>query len=486
MAGERLEHKVASGVAWSFSEKLLSMVVQMVVSIVVARMVAPADFGVMAIMTFFTSVSLAIVDSGFSQTLIRKSSPTDEEYRSVLTFNVVVAVVLYVLLVATSPLVARLYDAPIIADIAPVLFLVLPINSLCVVQTVMYTREFRFALLSKIVFAASLISGVVAVVMAIMGCGIWALVAQRLLMMGIKAIAFWMLRRWRTSARPTVRSLREMAPFSLRLLATDLIASIYNNVAQLFIGKMHTTSTLGYYSQAQKLKDLPVTSTVQAVQGVTFPALAQIKDDDEKFAEGYLRIVRMLGFVVFPVMLMFVAIAPDMFMLLLGEKWMPTVPYFEILALSGLLYPIAIVSYNILKTKSDGRVIVRLEIAKRLVMTAVLCYTIPQSVEAVAWGMTAMAVVEFLLNSSAAMRYVRATWGRLLGALTPSFLLAAVMFGVLFIGNAYLADMHYALRLAIDIVVGTVLYFALASLFKLRALGEGIDILKGILKAKSV
>lgn len=481
MAGERLEHKVASGVAWSFSEKLLSMVVQMVVSIVVARMVAPADFGVMAIMTFFTSVSLAIVDSGFSQTLIRKSSPTDEEYRSVLTFNVVVAVVLYALLVAISPLVARLYDAPIIADIAPVLFLVLPINSLCVVQTVMYTREFRFALLSKIVFAASLISGVVAVVMAIMGCGIWALVAQRLLMMGIKAIAFWMLRRWRTTARPTMRSLREMAPFSLRLLATDLIASIYNNVAQLFIGKMHTTSTLGYYSQAQKLKDLPVTSTVQAVQGVTFPALAQIKDDDEKFAEGYLRIVRMLGFVVFPVMLMFVAIAPDMFMLLLGEKWMPTVPYFEILALSGLLYPIAIVSYNILKTKSDGRVILRLEVVKRVIMTVILCCTIPQSVEAVAWGMTAMAVVEFLLNSSAAMRYVRTTWGRLLGALTPSFLLAAVMFGVLYIGNPHLLGMHIVLRLAIDILAGAAIYIALAWLLRLRALREGFDLVKGMI-----
>ena len=481
MAGERLEHKVASGVAWSFSEKLLSMVVQMVVSIVVARMVAPADFGVMAIMTFFTSVSLAIVDSGFSQTLIRKSSPTDEEYRSVLTFNVVVAVVLYALLVAISPLVARLYDAPIIAEIAPVLFLVLPINSLCVVQTVMYTREFRFALLSKIVFAASLISGVVAVVMAIMGCGIWALVAQRLLMMGIKAIAFWMLRRWRTTARPTMRSLREMAPFSLRLLATDLIASIYNNVAQLFIGKMHTTSTLGYYSQAQKLKDLPVTSTVQAVQGVTFPALAQIKDDDEKFAEGYLRIVRMLGFVVFPVMLMFVAIAPDMFMLLLGEKWMPTVPYFEILALSGLLYPIAIVSYNILKTKSDGRVILRLEVVKRVIMTVILCCAIPQSVEAVAWGMTAMAVVEFLLNSSAAMCYVRATWGRLLGALTPSFLLAAVMFGVLYIGNPYLLGMHIVLRLAIDILAGAAIYIALAWLLRLRALREGFDLVKGLI-----
>ena len=200
MSQQKLEHRVASGVAWSFSEKLLTMIIQMVVSIVVARQLAPSDFGVMAIMTFFTSVSLAIVDSGFSQTLIRKPNPTDEEYCSVLRFNVVVSLMLYALLVLLASPLARLYDSPAIAQIAPVLFLVLPINSLCVVQTVMYTREFRFALLSKIVFAASLISGVIAVVMAVMGCGIWALVAQRLLMMGIKAGAFWWIRRWRTSA----------------------------------------------------------------------------------------------------------------------------------------------------------------------------------------------------------------------------------------------------------------------------------------------
>ena len=247
MAEQKLELKVASGVAWSFAEKLLSMVIQMAVSIIVARMLAPADFGVMAIMTFFTSVTLAIVDSGFSQALIRKQEPTEEEYRSVLRFNIVVSVLLYALLVAIAPPLSRLYDSPIIADIAPVLFLVLPINSLCVVQTVMFTREFRFALLSKIVFLSSLISGIVAVVMAIMGCGIWSLVVQRLLMMGIKAISFWAIRRWRSDAKFSFKALRAMAPFATRLLATELIASVYNNIAQLFIGKIHTTSTLGYY-----------------------------------------------------------------------------------------------------------------------------------------------------------------------------------------------------------------------------------------------
>lgn len=476
---QKLEHKVASGVAWSFSEKLLSMVVQMVVSIVVARQLAPSDFGVMAIMTFFTSVALAIVDSGFSQTLIRKADPTDEDYRSVLSFNIVVSVVLYGLFVVAAYPLAELYSTPVIRDIAPVLFLVLPINSLCVVQTVMFTREFRFALLSKIVFAASLISGVVAVVMALAGFGIWSLVAQRLLMMGIKAAAFWWIRRWRTEARFSFTALRAMAPFSLRLLATDLIASIYNNVAQLFIGKMHSTTALGYYSQAQKLKDLPVISTVQAIQGVTYPALAKLSTDGQKFADGYLRIVELLSFVLFPVMLGFVAIAPDMFMLLLGEKWMPTVPYFEILALSGLFYPLSVVSYNVLKSKSDGKVIVRLEVIKRIIMTAVLCYTIPRGVESVAWGMTAMAFVDFVINTAAAFRYLSLSSFRLLVSILPQLLLAVVMFVGLHLLEPYIASLSLGLRLIVEIAAGIVIYAAGAFVCRLRALRELIQLLRG-------
>lgn len=481
---EKLEHRVVSGVAWSFSEKLLSMVVQMAVSIIVARQLAPADFGVMAILTFFTSVALTIVDSGFSQTLIRKESPTDGEYRSVLGFNVAMSAILYVVLVALSYPLARFYEQPVISDIAPVLFLVLPINSLCVVQTVMFTREFRFALLSKIVFASSLISGIVAVVMALAGCGIWSLVAQRLLMMGIKAVAFWSIRRWRSSERFSMALLCSMAPFSLRLLATDLISAVYNNVAQLFIGKLYSAHALGFYSQAQKLKDLPVTSTVQAVQGVTYPALAKIADTDDKFSAGYLRIINLLSFAVFPVMLGMVAIAPEMFMLLLGEKWMPTVPYFEILALSGLFYPLAIVAYNIIKVRSDGRVILRLEVVKRVVMTIILAVTIPLGIEAVAWGMTAMAAVDFIINLAAAMRYVNIGIAPILRALIPQFVVAAMMFVVLYMLNPYLSALSCGVHLFIDVAIGAISYAALAYTFRLRAFNEAVTLLRE-LRSKS-
>lgn len=476
-----MEHKVVSGVVWSFAEKFLTMLVQMVVSIIVARRLMPEDFGVMAILTFFTSVALTIVDSGFSQTLIRKREPSDSDYRSVFLFNVVVALVLYFVLWALAAPIARFYGHSVIRDVAPVLFLLLPINSLCVVQTVMFTREFRFKLLSNIVFFASLVSGVVAVAMAVAGCGIWALVAQRLLQMGIKAVAFWLIRRWRVRGGVSLSALRDMAPFSLRLLATDLIASIYNNVAQLFVGKIYSTASLGYYSQAQKLKDLAVISTVQSVQGVTYPALSKLSADDEKFSAGYERIVRLLSFVLFPAMLGLVAISSDMFMLLLGERWMPTVPYFRILALSGMVYPLAMVGYNVLKIKSDGRLVVRLEVVKRVVMTLVLCVTIPTGIEAVAWGMTAMAFVEFMLNSGFALRLMSFGVVRLAKALLPSLLLSLVVYFGLEILNPHLAHLSVALRLTADIALAVVSYIALAWALRLRAFHEVIDLIKGLI-----
>ena len=476
-----MEHKVVSGVVWSFAEKFLTMLVQMVVSIIVARRLMPEDFGVMAILTFFTSVALTIVDSGFSQTLIRKREPSDSDYRSVFLFNVVVALVLYFVLWALAAPIARFYGHSVIRDVAPVLFLLLPINSLCVVQTVMFTREFRFKLLSNIVFFASLVSGVVAVAMAVAGCGIWALVAQRLLQMGIKAVAFWLIRRWRVRGGVSLSALREMAPFSLRLLASDLIASIYNNVAQLFVGKIYSTASLGYYSQAQKLKDLAVISTVQSVQGVTYPALSKLSADDEKFSAGYERIVRLLSFVLFPAMLGLVAISSDMFMLLLGERWMPTVPYFRILALSGMVYPLAMVGYNVLKIKSDGRLVVRLEVVKRVVMTLVLCVTIPTGIEAVAWGMTAMAFVEFMLNSGFALRLMSFGVVRLAKALLPSLLLSLVVYFGLEILNPHLAHLSVALRLTADIALAVVSYIALAWALRLRAFHEVIDLIKGLI-----
>ena len=189
----------------------------------------------------------------------------------------------------------------------------------------------------------------------------------------------------------------------------------------------------------------------------------------------------MLGFVLFPVMLGFVAIADDMFMLLLGQRWMPTVPYFEILALSGLVYPLAVVAYNVLKVRSDGRVILRLEVVKRVIMTAVLCYTIPRGVMAVAWGMTAMAGVEFLLNTGVALRLAKMGAMRLIKSLTPSLVIAVAMYFAILWVAPYMADMALSLRLLCEILCGGAVYLILASILRLNVLKECVQLLRSML-----
>jgi O-antigen/teichoic acid export membrane protein len=453
----------------------------MVVSIVVARLLLPEDFGVMAILTFFTALALVMVDSGFSQTLIRKDSPSREDYQSVFAFNIGVSVVLYVALVALAPVVARYYELPVIAKIAPVLFLLLPINALCVIQNTIFTREFRFQLLSKANFAASLVAGAVAVAMALAGCGVWSLVGQRVATLAVKTLILWVRSDWRPSLGLSMRPVREMAPFSFRLLTTDLIASIYNNISQMFIGKIYSADTLGFFNQAQKFKDLPLTSAMQSVQSVTYPALSKIGDQREKFAESYRQVLMVVSFMLFPAMIGIAVVAEDLFALLLGEKWMPTVPYLQILCLTGLFQPLAIIAYNILKVKSNGAIILRLEIAKKALMTLLLALTIPHSVKAVAWGLVVMSFCEFAINFIASMRYTSLTLWRAIRTLLPTVIVTAVMAtAVIFVGRA-MCECGVALRLVVEIVVGVVVYLLASVACRLEAFSEIRTLLRKML-----
>lgn len=480
MNGE-LRDRVASGVAWNMAEKAGSMLLQAVVSLIVLRLLLPEDLGIMAIPTVFSALALVVVDSGFSQTLIRKTEPTPQDYQSVFLFNVVVSLLLYGLLVVLAPVAARFYHMPILTRIAPVLFLLLPLNALCVIQNTRFTRQFRFALISKVVFASTLAGGAVAVGMALAGCGVWSLVGQRVTAMGAKAGLFWVLSDWRPRARFDGGALRRMAPYSTRLLATDLIASVYNNISQLFVGKMYSADTLGYFNQAQKLKELPVTATVQSVQNVTFPALSKIADDAPKFAESYRQVVLVVSFLLFPAMVGLIGVAHDLFAFVLGSKWMPIVPYFRVACLAGLFAPIAMIAYNVLKVRSNGSVIVRLEVAKKLVMTGILALTIPRGPMAITWGLAAASLFEMAINFGAARRYTRFTVGCFLSTLLPSAFLSALMYGAILLLARWTAFTP-ALALLLKTLLGALVYIGLAALLRLEAFGVVLELIKKFIR----
>lgn len=478
----KLVDQVAKGVAWSTAEKVCSMLLQMVVSIVVARMLVPEDFGVMAILTFFTAVALVVVDSGFSQTLLRKESPSNDDYKSVFLFNLGVSALLYLLFVLLSPLLAQYYDLAVIVKIAPVLFLLLPLNALGIIQNTKLSREFRFGLLSRINFVASLVAGAVAIAVAVCGGGVWALVAQRVSVVAVKSSLLWWRGDWRGEGKFSGSAWRAMAPFSLRLMSTDIVSAIYNNIAQLFIGKVYSPNTLGYFNQAQKIKDLPVQSAVLSVQTVTYPAMAKIKDDAEKFAESFRKVLMINIFVMAPLVVGMSLVAEPLFLLLLGERWLPTVPYFEVIALAGLFYPLAMVAYNVLKVHSNGAIIFRLELVKKGVMTFILALAIPHSTMAVAYGLVAMTLIEFIINFAATRRYTTLGWWTMVRSIIPSLLLTAMMGIAVHMIDFYLQNLSNIVMLALQVATGVVVYVVGAWIFRVEAFSEFMCIVKGILK----
>ncbi|MBQ1201805.1 MAG: lipopolysaccharide biosynthesis protein, partial [Alistipes sp.] len=360
-------------------------------------------------------------------------------------------------------------------------FLLLPVNALTVIQNTIFARQFRFATLSRINFASATIAGVAAITMAWCGFGVWSLVAQRLAQVTVKAVLLWWRGDWRCKGRFDFSALRAMSGFSFRLMGTDIISYLYNNIAQLFIGKMHSATTLGYYNQAQKLKELPVTSVVQSFQSVTYPALANVKGDKQKFADSYLRVLAITAAVIAPVMVGMVAVADDMFMLMLGQRWMPTVPYFKILSLAGLFYPISMIAYNVLKVAGDGGVILRLEIIKKAIMTIILVLAIPHSVTAIAWGMVVMAVVELMLNALYSLRFAELKAFDLVCTLLPIALLTTAMYFAVRVVGYYTADFGLFARFMVQIAVGVATYLLGALIFRMKFLKDILQSVKRII-----
>ena len=479
-----LTQRVASGVAWSISEKIGSALLQIVVSIVVANRVMPIDMGIIAVLTVFTALAQVVVDSGFSQTLIRKNSPDEKDFNAVFGFNILCSILLYALLTAISPIVADFYGWPILSKGAPVLFLLLPLNALCVIQNTIMVREFRFAQLSTITLLSSLISGLLAIAMALLGLGIWSLVGQRVALMATKAALLWWKSPWRPKRIKGNGALRQMAPFSLRLMATDIITTFYNNVAQLFIGKIFSGNALGYFNQAQKLKDMPVNSTMQSIQSVTFPAMSNISGDEEKFAAGYKRVLIMTAFIIFPIMAGLIATAEQFYTLLLKPEWFPAIPYFRTLCLIGLFYPIAGVAYNVLKVKSDGGIILKLEITKKVIMTIIFAVTIPHSVEAIAWGLVVMSACEMALNLAATQHYTKPNILQLIKAILPIAILTAAMYGVVMVAGVMVAAYGSFVTLMVKILVGVGFYALAAWAMRMQAFTETLQIAKQFLSKK--
>src|SRR5690554_805940 len=342
-----LKDNTVKGVLWSGIDTFGQYIIQFVVTILLARLLTPADFGLIEMLIIFSSISNILLDSGFGQALIRKKEASNTDYSSVFFFNVFCAISLYGLLYFLAPSIANFYNTPELTAISRIFFIVIILNAFVIIQNTLLSKGLNFKLLAKASLISSLLSGIIGVVLAIYGFGVWALVFQMIFHSFVRVILLWLLNTWKPTLNFSFNSIRELWSFSSKLMVNGLLDTFVTNLQSLVIGRFFTKTDLGLYSQAKKFQSLPSQTLTQIIQKVTYPVLSKIQDNDERLKQAYKKIIQVTTFVVFTVMLYLMAVADNLFFVVLSEKWMPAVEYFRPLCIIGILHPLQSINVNI-------------------------------------------------------------------------------------------------------------------------------------------
>lgn len=337
-------------------------IIQFVIGIFMARILTPGDYGMVGMLSIFMAVSQSLINSGFSNALTRKIDRTEVDFSTVFYFNIVVGILLYLIIFFAAPYIADFYHTPLLSDLTKIVALPLIFNSLCIVQQARLTIKMDFKTQAKISVTSSIVTGVSGLAMAYSGFGVWTLAYSAVIGAVVRCVLMWILTHWHPLWTYSWKSFRELFSYGSKLLASGLIDTIYNNIYPIIIGRLFSAKELGYYSRANGYAALPATTIYSMISRVTFPLLCEIQNDEERLQRIYRQLLTLFAFIIFPIMMIFMALARPIIIFLITEKWEPCVVYLQILCLSYIFYPIHAINLSLLQVKGRSDLFLRLEI----------------------------------------------------------------------------------------------------------------------------
>lgn len=477
MAEETLKNKAISGVLWSGIERFSTQGVQFLIELLMARLLLPSDYGLIAMLAIFIAIARSLIDSGFANALIQKTDRNQDDYSTVFYFNIVVAGVVYVILYFSAPLIAAFYEMPLLTPITRVFSLSLIISSLTLIHRTQLVISIDFRTQAKVSFTAAVISGGIGITAAYWGQGVWALVWQSLSNFTIQTLLLCYYVRWLPSLHFSIESFKGMFSFGFKLLITNLLGTIYDNLYTLVIGKKFAATDLGHYSKADQLVRFPTNNLAFIMSRVSYPTLVNFKDNDIQLAAAYRKFLIMSSFVVFPLMIGFAVLAHPFIVVLFTEKWVGMVLILQLLCIDWMWDPMCKINTNILLVKGKSGLILRLEIIKRIISIGILFASLPFGLIAVCIGRVIYSLISVYINSFYTGRMLpELTYFRQMLMIFPYLLIAIVMGGFVYCVHFFISSM--ILQLLVGIPAGMVSYYLLAKLFRLEALTETVNIIR--------
>jgi O-antigen/teichoic acid export membrane protein len=453
------------GLFWSFFERIGQQGIQFFIAIILARLLLPEQFGLIAMLTIFMAVAQSFVLSGFGSALIQKQNANHLDECSMFYFNILVGFFVAGVLFLSAPLIAAFYRIPLLTPLTQVLSLNLIINAFGIVHTTLLTKRIDFKAQMKVSVIAIVLSGSIGVIMAYQGYGVWSLVAQSISSNLFRTALLWVVLPWRPSWIFSWVSLRSMFSFGSKLLFSGLLDTIYNNLYLVVIGKMFSAADLGYYTRAQQTQQLPVDSLSVTVGRVTFPVFSSMQDDKARLKRGTRKALSTLAMLNFPLMIGLAVVAKPMVLVLLTAKWLPCVPYLQLLCVVGMLYPLHSINLNVLLAQGRSDLFFRLELLKKLLVTMAIVLTWRWGIKVMIYGQIATSFIAYYMNSYYTGKLLSYPLLEQLKDFVPILGLASLMgCGVFLVG--YIPSKSNLMLLFSQVSIGVILYVLLCNFLK--------------------
>lgn len=474
---ESLKKQTISGIIWSGIERFSVQGIQFLIMIIMARLLTPKDYGLVGMLTVFIAIAQTLIDSGFSQALIRKQNRTETDNSTVFYFNIVVGLFIYLIFYLTAPLIANFYRTPSLTPIMRVISLGVIFNSLAVVQRALLTIRLDFKTQAKASLLGVIFSGISGIIMAYKDFGVWSIVAQQLTNLGLSTLLLWIFAKWHPIGIFSKDSFKELFSFGSKLLASGLLNTLYNNIYLIIIGKLFSASQLGYYTRAQQFSDFPSSNLTGILQRVTYPVLCKIQDDKEKLAHAYRKFLRISAFIIFPLMVGLSAVGEPFILLLLKEQWRFAATILQIICFSAMWYPIHAINLNLLQVEGRSDLFLRLEVIKKILGVVILCLTIPLGLISMCYGQIASSLIALTINTYYTGKLINVGFIRQMKDLTPTLVLVLTMWVIIYFGILPLFE-NNIMKLTTGIITGIIYYIGAAWMFKLQELKDLLSILK--------
>ncbi|MCQ2123424.1 MAG: lipopolysaccharide biosynthesis protein [Fibrobacter sp.] len=472
-----LKQKTFKGVIWSAVERFSTQGVQFLFGILLARLLTPNDYGMIAMLTIFMAVSQTFIDSGFGNALIRKPDRNESDKATVFFFNIFMAAACYGIIFLAAPFVADFYNMPQLSDILRVLAINLIIQAFGSIQRLNLTIDLNFKTLAKVSLSGALVGGTAGLICAYNGLGVWSLVVQQMVTTSTRVVLFWILVRWRPRSFFNKTSFKNMFGFGSKLLASGLLNTVYDNVYDLIVGKVFSAATLGNFSRAAHFANFPSSNITGIFQRVTFPVLSKIQDDHEKLRTGYLKFLNMATLVVFPMMIGLAALAKPFILLVLTEKWVDAILILQIICFAQMWYPVHSINLNVLQVMGRSDLFLKLEIIKKIVGITVLCVTLPYGIIAMCFGQWFNACFGLVVNTYYSGKLLNAGLVPQLKMYVPTLLNSLIMGAICLGVTKVLPEKQYAVQLGLGITAG-IAYYALSNwIFNRGTVNELLELL---------